>query len=82
MKPRRIATRRAVLLQAWRAAQKRIEREGIAQLTAEEDAGRLLARHESALAAHTLCPSNEAAELLTEVIREEDGTPMPWRSER
>lgn len=84
MRPRRIATRRAVLNQAWFAAKKRIERDGIAQLSAPEEAGRLLELHEgNAAAAHTLCKAIEAAELLAEVVIEEGGAVMPsWRNSR
>lgn len=80
MRSPRIATRRAVLLQAWRVAQKRIESEGIAQLAVDEEAGRLLAQYESANVAYAMCQTAGAEPLLAEVVREEGGAVMPRRS--
>lgn len=79
----RIATKRAVLLQAWRAAQMRLARGGATELAADEEAGRLLSLHGYAIAAHTLCELVAARELLEEVLVEEGAyAPRHGRSVR
>lgn len=77
MRPRRVAMARAVLLQAWRAAQKRIARDGAAELSVDEEAGRLLAKWESANAAHAMATGPNVAALLAAVVIEEGGAVVP-----
>lgn len=73
----RIATRRAVLAQAWFAAKKRIDVDGASILAAEEEAGRLLDVHDSANVAFVLCTFEAARPLLAEVVKEEGGDVTP-----
>lgn len=79
MKPQRIATKRAILAQAWRVAQMRMTNGGSGELKAGEEAGRLLAKHEVAIAAYALCSYAPARELLEEVVKEEGGDVGPLR---
>lgn len=73
MKRRRIATRRAVLLQAWRGAQRRIDQAGALELAPDEEAGRLLTKWTSANVAHALASGEAVQMLLAEVVIEEGG---------
>jgi len=77
MRPPRIATNRAVLLQEWRAAQHRVAAGGVVELTAAEEAGRVLAEWDNASVAHTLCNVARAKSLLAKVVIEEGGAVSP-----
>lgn len=77
----KIATKRAVLLHAWRIAQRRIERDGTATLSPEEYAGQQIAHHSSATVAHAMCEPggfyDEVRAHLEQVVTEEGGAVAP-----